>query len=234
MNNILKKQQSKQIEEGFTLVETLIAVVVLIVAVVTPLSIASQAIVYSAVARDQIIASNLAQEAIDFIRNERDRSALTVTATNPAKFQNFLAKFGSYNGSSTVCYSSTGCAIDVRQPTYPGGLQPIADFTVSYPTTPAQIIDLANCTTAVSCPYLSIRSLGSSPTYIYGYPDPAGADYVNWRETSFKRVVKMTVVGSTANPQEVLLTVTVTWRTGSYDKIIIMNEYLKSWPDGVL
>lgn len=227
-----KKNYKK--EEGFTLVETLIAVVVLIVSVVTPLSIASQAIVYSATARDQIVASNLAQEAIDFVRNERDRSALNTSGVNPAKFQNFLAKFGTYSGSSSVCYNASGCAIDVRTPTYPGPLQPISDFNVTYPVTPAQIIDLANCTTATNCPYMSVRSLGASPTYIYGYPDPTGGDYVNWRETSFKRVVKMTVIGNTANPQEVLIQVTITWRTGSYDKTITMNEYLKSWPDGVL
>lgn len=227
-------QKNLQSQDGFTLVETLIAVVILIVSVVTPLSVASQAIVYSAIARDQIVASNLAQESIDFVRNERDRSALSVTATNPARFQNFLIKFGLYNGSATVCYATDGCAIDVRQPTYPSGLQPISDFTLSYPATPAHIINLANCTSGNNCPYMSVRSLGSSPTYIYGYPDPLGADYINWRETSFKRVTKMSVVGSTSNPQEVLVSVTVSWRTGSYDKSITMNEYLKSWPDGVL
>lgn len=221
-------------EEGFTLVETLIAVVVLIVAVVTPLSIASQAILYSATARDQIVASNLAQEAIDFIRNERDRSALTITAVNPARFQDFLAKFGGYTGPNTVCFDTNGCAIDVRTPTYPGALQPIGDFNSGYPVTPAQIIDLKNCTTNVNCPYMSVRSLGTSPTYIYGYPDPSGGDYVNWRETSFKRVVKMTAIGNTASPQEVLVSVTMTWRTGSYDKTVTMNEYLMSWADGVL
>jgi Tfp pilus assembly protein PilV len=140
-------------EEGFTLIETLIAVIILIVSVVTPLSIASQAIIYSATARDQIIASNLAQESIDFIRNERDRSALNTVAPNPARFQNFLLKFGAYTGPNTYCYSNDGCAIDVQIPTYTGaGNIAIVKQTSFSPYSTAHVIDLATCTTSNAMP----------------------------------------------------------------------------------
>ncbi len=233
--NKAPSQDAKK-EEGFTLIETLIAVIILIVSVVTPLSIASQAIIYSATARDQIIASNLAHEAIDFIRNERDRSALNTVGANPARFQNFLAKFGSYTGPNTYCYATAGCAIDVQVPTYTGaGNVPIVKQLGFSPYSTAHVVDLATCTTAINCPFLSVNSLGASPTYVYGYADPSNTD---WRESVFKRKVKMIVVvagnSSIASPQEVLITVTITWRTGSYDKSLTMSEYLKSWPDGVI
>ena len=223
-------------EEGFTLIETLIAVIILIVSVVTPLSIASQAIIYSATARDQIIASNLAQEAIDFVRNERDRSALNTVAANPARFQNFLSKFGTYTGPNTYCFATDGCAIDVQIPTYTGaGPVPVVKQLGFSPYNTAHVIDLATCTGASNCPNVSVNSLGSSPTFVYGYADPSDT---NWRESSFKRKVKMSVVvagnSTIASPQEVLVTVTMTWRTGSYDKTLTMSEYMKSWPDGVI
>jgi Tfp pilus assembly protein PilV len=232
---IRKKKQDKN-QEGFTLVETLIAVLILVTSVVTPLSIASQAMVYSATARDQIIASNLAQEAIDFIRNERDRSALNITSPNPARFQNFLSKFGTYSGSTTYCFAVDGCAIDTQVPTYStSGPVSLVRQTSFSPYNTAHLIDLASCTTSGNCPFLSVNSLGNSPSYAYGYADPSNT---NWRETVFKRVVKMNVVvagnSTIANPQEALISVTVTWRTGSYDKSITMNEYVKSWADGII
>lgn len=229
-------KKSIQKEEGFTLVETLIAVLILVTSVVTPLSIASQAMVYSATARDQIIASNLAQEAIDFIRNERDRSALNISAANPARFQNFLSKFGVYSGTNTYCFGTDGCAIDSHVPTYRTG-EPIAiaKQTSFSPYDVAHVMDLATCTSAGDCPFLSVNSLGSNPTYVYGYADPTNT---NWRETVFKRTVKMSVIvagnSSLASPQEVLVSVTVNWRTGTYDKSITMNEYMKSWADGII
>jgi Tfp pilus assembly protein PilV len=230
----LQKKNIK--EEGFTLIETLIAVIILIVSVVTPLSIASQAIIYSATARDQIIASNLAQEAIDFIRNERDRSALNTVAPSPARFQSFLTKFGSYTGPDTYCFATDGCAIDVQIPTYNGGGAVTIVKQLGFsPYSTAHVVDLATCTTNNNCPYISVNSLGGSPTFVYGYADPSDT---NWRESSFKRKVKMSVVvagnSSIANPQEVLITVNMTWRTGSYDKSLNMSEYIKSWPDGVI
>jgi Tfp pilus assembly protein PilV len=235
-NKTMKKKSIQKEEAGFTLVETLIAVLILVTSVVTPLSIASQAMVYSATARDQIIASNLAQEAIDFIRNERDRSALNITAANPARFQNFLNKFGVYTGTNTYCFATDGCAIDSQVPTYStGGPIAIAKQTSFSPYGSAHVIDLGTCAPVGDCPFLSVNSLGNNPTYVYGYADPTNT---NWRETAFKRTVKMNVVvagnSTIASPQEALISVTVTWRTGSYDKSITMNEYVKSWADGII
>ena len=233
MLNNMKKNILNKKEEGFTLIETLIAVLILVVSVVTPLSIASQAMVYSATARDQIIASNLAQEAIDFIRNERDRSALNNPGPIPNRFDNFLDKFGVYTSPSTYCFSSAGCAIDVRRPTYRGAAPAVNEIiqASNFNYNDEHVIDLTTCTASNSCPTLSLQSLGASPTYTYGYIASGNA---SWRETSFRRKVNMTVIGNIATPQEVLITVTMTWRTGSYDNSLIMNEYLKSWADGII
>lgn len=57
---------------GFTLIETLVAVSVLLVAVVAPLTIASRSISYTNFARDQVIASYLAFDALETIIAKRD------------------------------------------------------------------------------------------------------------------------------------------------------------------
>ena len=53
---------------GFTLIETLVGISILLVAVVGPLTIAYQGVSLSLIARDQIVASLLAQEGMEFVR----------------------------------------------------------------------------------------------------------------------------------------------------------------------
>jgi len=61
---------------GFTLVEMLVAILLLSFGIAGPLTVASQSIASSRYARDQVIAYNLAQEAVEYIRNLRDNRSL--------------------------------------------------------------------------------------------------------------------------------------------------------------
>lgn len=62
--------------QGFTLIETLVAVTVLAVSIVGPFYAVQSAINASASARDQLIASALAQEGMEYIRSVRDNNYL--------------------------------------------------------------------------------------------------------------------------------------------------------------
>ncbi len=63
---------------GFTIVETLVAVSLLTIAIVVPMSLASQSLSVSYYARDQMIAFHLAQEAFETIREQRDTNILSI------------------------------------------------------------------------------------------------------------------------------------------------------------
>src|SRR3989344_5315664 len=89
---------------GFTLIETLVAVTVLVAAIAGPLTIASRGLASANLARDQLIANFLAQEAIEFVRNTRDENVL--------RGSDWLAGLGS-------C-SAQGCEIDVPHPAIKG------------------------------------------------------------------------------------------------------------------
>ena len=59
---------------GFTLIETLVAISILMVAVASPLTIAQKGLASAIYAKDQIIASYLAQDAIEYIINASDKN----------------------------------------------------------------------------------------------------------------------------------------------------------------
>lgn len=97
-------QYPTQHHHGFTLVESLVAITVLLTAVTGPLTIAAQGIGLANFARQQITAIFLAQEAIEYVRNVRDGNILT--NDDPALWLEGLSE----------CMSGTPCIIDVTQP----------------------------------------------------------------------------------------------------------------------
>lgn len=70
-------------ERGMTLIETLVAVTILSVAIVAPMSLTIQSLFAAYYARDQVIASNLAQEAIESVRSIRDSNILRIAMNIP-------------------------------------------------------------------------------------------------------------------------------------------------------
>lgn len=76
MKKFLKKIKEKE-REGFTIVETLVAITILMIAIVGPMTIAQRGLMASIYARDQVTASYLAQDAMEYMINFRDQNAGT-------------------------------------------------------------------------------------------------------------------------------------------------------------
>lgn len=88
---------------GFTLVESLVAITVLLAAVTGPLTIAAQGISLANFARQQITAIFLAQEAIEYIRSVRDGNILDPDSAG-------------WLDGLTACIDIAPCMIDVTLP----------------------------------------------------------------------------------------------------------------------
>lgn len=76
MNHRIKMNSYRGASRGFTFVETLVAISILLMAIAAPLTLGSQGLAASRVARDQVIGTYLAQEAIEYARNVRDTNTL--------------------------------------------------------------------------------------------------------------------------------------------------------------
>jgi prepilin-type N-terminal cleavage/methylation domain-containing protein len=70
-------------DSGMTLIETLVAITILTVAVAAPMSLTVQSLSASFFARDQVVAFNLAQEAIESVRSIRDGNILRIAFNDP-------------------------------------------------------------------------------------------------------------------------------------------------------
>ncbi|MDZ4227109.1 MAG: prepilin-type N-terminal cleavage/methylation domain-containing protein [Patescibacteria group bacterium] len=67
-----------KLQTGFTLIETMVAVSLLTVAIVAPMTLAARSLASALYARDQITAFYLAQEAIESVRAIRDSQILQI------------------------------------------------------------------------------------------------------------------------------------------------------------
>lgn len=105
---ILARRNKLTATRGFTLVETLVAVFILTVAIVSPMSIASQALSSARYAKEQVTAFYLAQEGIELARNIRDNNVLSVVTWNEGTLGS------SASGSETFCYLVSGCEIEAK------------------------------------------------------------------------------------------------------------------------
>ena len=86
--------------------ETLVAVFVLMISIIAPMSIASQALSAARYAKDQVTAAYLAQEGIELVRNIRDNNVLS---SPPITWNEGTLGLSSV-GSKTLCYANN-CAI---------------------------------------------------------------------------------------------------------------------------
>jgi len=62
--------------QGFTLIETMIALTIITFAILGPISLATYSIKVSTLAKNQVVASFLAQDAMEYIKNWRDNNYL--------------------------------------------------------------------------------------------------------------------------------------------------------------
>lgn len=170
-------------KHGFTLIETMVAIALLTISIVAPMSLTTQSLASAYYARDQITAFHLAQEAIESVRHVRDGNVLKNALGTP-----------------------TALLADI-----PSG----APFTIDTTNDDSMVVCGGTC-----------QVLRKSSGGLYGY-DAA------WTPTYFTRTVTATVVPD-SNDNEINVTVTVEWKTGSFQtRSFTIAENLFSWVGNV-
>ncbi|MDO8564512.1 MAG: prepilin-type N-terminal cleavage/methylation domain-containing protein, partial [bacterium] len=199
---------------GFTLIETLIAIAILLLAVTGPMTLAERGLASAGVAKIELTALYLGQEALEFIRNTRDENFLRGRGGG----QNWLQGLDE-------CATVTGCAVD---PTASGGNR--------IDQCSAGNDDCLLWQHQGDAPNERLKGL-------FGHPRVRGGSTANWKITSYKRKVCITRVTDTAlcvndsgnnlrNEREVKVNVLLDWTAGALGtRSAVVTTTIFNWYD---
>lgn len=194
-------------KQGFTLVETLGAVLLLSIALVGPMAIAEKGLQTSLISKDQNTAFNLAQDAIEYVRFARDTNCLAASASSlvPCPTGNWLSGGGLANTVNlSPCVTADGsnsCTIDSLGVTAPTSCAAALCTTpLNYDTNNNYIVSPAT------------TGLGISPTIF----------------TRSVQIITPVCTGAVCNSSEAVVRITVSWMD-PIQHTVTVQESLFDW-----
>ena len=96
------KKSNSVFGRGFTLLEALVAISILMVAVAAPMTIVQKGLASAVFTKNQMIASYLVQDAMEFIINQRD-----VSAKKDLNWESFITEYKDCVGENALCVVDT-------------------------------------------------------------------------------------------------------------------------------
>ena len=117
-----------QPQSGFSLVETLVAITVLLIVIVGPMTIITSTTRSTSFARDQVIAFFLAQEGAELAQKARDDIILDAFDGGSGTWSGFT---DAASGEFRYCFDSTGCGLEILDDAAGSIAAPVQCSTVS-------------------------------------------------------------------------------------------------------
>lgn len=102
-------KELKNHKGGFTLVESLVAIFILLISITGPMLFAQNGLRAAYLAKDQFTAFFLAQDAIEYIKNIRDNNSIAGNFSSKSRNE-WVKSFKDGN----ACFGTRGCSIDTR------------------------------------------------------------------------------------------------------------------------
>lgn len=184
----------KNSQSGFSLVETLVSITILLIVIIGPMTISSSAAKSTSFSSEQVTAFFLAQEGLELVQKGRDDlfNRHFLSGNTPQYLPDPWGDFTSSGNSGLYhdCYESDGC-----------GLETSGNAAGSLVTPKDCTSDTNQCLLFFNPASGNIRSRYTHTTGVSTVPTP------------FTRVIKITY--DVAHPYEVRVISEVTWRSGN-------------------
>ena len=199
----------KQEQSGFSLVETLVAITILLLVIIGPLTITSSTARSTSFASEQVIAFFLAQEGLELVEKVRDDLFLEFVDDPTGPRSDPWSDFVNNNSlpvNLQHCFDTPG--------TGGCGLEMADNGTVA---------DGVNCSTAGAC-QLHLATISNTRRSVYTYIDQGAGSGTAYTRTIYIEDLE----SSPGDPEQVRVTSVVTWRSGniSQAQTVELETYL--------
>jgi prepilin-type N-terminal cleavage/methylation domain-containing protein len=188
--------------QGFTLVETLVAIAILMVAIAGPLTIANQALIAALSSRDAMVATYLAQEGMESIKNIKDNDVAQAA-------------------SGKSFYTNIESGLDLTSTAAPNPLPEYATPDLWNGTY------MSPCVNDNGCLLYRDTSADDSPTGYVDFNYTISDSDSNYKPTPFTRYYTVTPTGTST---EFIVTVVVDWTDSAIPDEIRLQELMTSAP----
>jgi len=198
-NKIIKKNIKKS--TGFTLIETLVAIMIFTTSVLALMVVLSNNLSNVNYAKRKLIATFLAQEGVEYMRNMRDTYVLYEPPSGDNGWNSFVVKI-----SDCDMWEGKACYFDNTAINFADQSQPIIDIPIIL--CPSQI-----------CPELKYTASSGK----YDYNTNTGVN------SGFVRKIEISDVNNNVNSDEIEVISTVYYAIPSGVKSISLKENLFNW-----
>lgn len=208
--------QTQKKNKGFSLIETVVAVTLMSIAIIGPMTLSAQSIRATREARLQLTATHLAEEGVEIVHNIRDNNSAEDLSSNRVEWMSGSALHTQLQ-IINQCSQAGGCIVDV----------------IEHPTVSGRAGSGSGVWTnrsLVRCNGICFNTVYQNPnTGLYRQRSSGlGAP---WVATPFTRVIQVTGVDSGSNPlRQVRVVSTVTYRAfNGATRTVSVNEDLYNW-----
>lgn len=196
------KLSTRGMSRGFTLIETLIAIFILSLAIGALLTLTAGGFFSIRYAKNDIVASNLLQESLEYIRNSRDTAAQQGrNNSNPE------ITWTQWKQQFSACTNGGVCVIN------------------PYPQIASDVVSACDSDDRKNCPSLSYLEEG---LYVQSNLSSAFSTSGNQIPTSFIRSITFADVGTATEP-ELQVSARMDWTNGTNPKHLIQSITLTPW-----
>jgi prepilin-type N-terminal cleavage/methylation domain-containing protein len=197
-------------QHGFSLIETLIAVSILMIAITGPLALVQAGLFSSIHQRNQVTATYLAQEALEYVKNLRDSNSYSQYSGTTRGW--LTGPDGVENSLLATCAVPNGCYVDPH-----GKLTGGNPYVQTAPSVPDKKLRQP--------PPPLPPTYTSTYTGVFSYSYNNSSDYV---DSPYTRTVKIESV----SPEEVRVSATVSWMDNALSRSYTVSTNLFNYEVG--
>ena len=227
----MKNINKQKLTEGFTLIESLVAVSILMIAIASPMTLAQKGLATAILSKDEMTAGFLGQDAIEAVRNARDQIAVKGDITDDwlGSDHGLLENCICNPNAGEICDFDTPVSIDTQIK-----FCQIDSTAISWSTTinvggfPTPKLKISyNVDTDGTKHFLKYDyNLLPSCTNFFG-PGQCGVD------SKFTRLINIIKDPTGTNPDEALINVRVSWDSPLGVQNIDIHDYIYNYSENL-